>query len=162
MTPRIDYTKLAPKALQAIMGVENYVRQSSLEQSLKSLVKLRVSYMNGCAYCVDMHSKDARAEGETEQRVYAVPVWADTPFFSERERAAFEWAEAVTRLGEHAVPDSLYESTLRHFSEAELVDLNMAVVAINIWNRIAIPFRAEVGSYQPPRSLSGHSASSAA
>src|SRR5690606_15001369 len=92
MTPRIDYTKLAPKALQAIMGVENYVRQSSLEQSLKSLVKLRVSYMNGCAYCVDMHSKDARAEGETEQRVYAVPVWADTPFFSERERAAFEWA----------------------------------------------------------------------
>jgi AhpD family alkylhydroperoxidase len=149
MTPRIDYPKVAPAAFRAVLGVEQYVRQSGLEHELLALVKLRASYMNGCAYCVDMHTKDARAAGETEQRLYAVPVWRETPFFTPRERAALAWTEAVTAIGREGVPDALYDEVREHFEEAELVDLNMAVVAINIWNRLAIPFRAEVGSYQP-------------
>jgi AhpD family alkylhydroperoxidase len=113
------------------------------------LVKIRASYMNGCAYCIDMHTKDARAAGETEQRIYAVPVWRETPFFTPRERAALAWAEAVTDIGKAGVPDELYAEARREFTEAELVDLTMALVTINGWNRLAIPFRAEVGTYQP-------------
>jgi AhpD family alkylhydroperoxidase len=149
VTLRIDYPSVAPKALQAVYGLEQYVRQSALEHSLIELVKLRASYMNGCAYCVDMHTKDARVSGETEQRLYAVPVWREAPFYSPRERAALAWTEAVTAMGSEGVPDALYEEARSHFSERELVDLTMAVIAINSWNRLAVTFRSEVGSYQP-------------
>ena len=149
MTPRIDYTKVSPAAVRAVLGVEQYVRGSSLEHSLVYLVKLRASYMNGCSYCVDMHSKDARLDGETEQRLYAIPLWRETPFFTPRERAALAWTEAVTRLGPEGVPDEVFEEVREQFSEAEIVDLTMAVVAINIWNRLAVPFRTEPGSYVP-------------
>jgi AhpD family alkylhydroperoxidase len=108
-----------------------------------------VSQVNGCAYCVDMHTKDARAEGETEQRLYGLSAWQETPFYSPRERAALEWAETLTLISSHHVSDELYARTHEHFTEAELVGLTFAVIAINGWNRLAIPFRAEVGSYQP-------------
>jgi AhpD family alkylhydroperoxidase len=151
MTQRIAYATVAAGAVQALMGLEEYVRQSGLEKALYELVKLRASYMNGCAYCVDMHSKDARAAGETEQRIYAVPVWRETPFFSPRERAALAWTESVTELGRDGVPDAVFEEVRAHFSESEIVSLTMGVIAINAWNRIAVPFRADVGGYQPAK-----------
>ena len=148
MEPRIDPAKAAPGARAAMYGLEKYVRESGLETSLLELVRLRASQMNGCAYCIDMHTKDARAEGETEQRLYAVTAWRETPFFTDRERAALEWTEAVTAIGESGVPDDLYQAVSRHFTELELVNLTMAIVAINGWNRLAISFRAVPGSYQ--------------
>jgi len=114
------------------------------------LIKIRGSQINGCAYCLDMHTKDARALGETEQRIYALNAWRETPFFSERERAALEWTEAVTRVSDGQVPDAVYDAVARHFTEAELVALTFAVVAINSWNRLAIAFRAVPGAYQSP------------
>ena len=149
MEQRIDYVKVAPGGIGAMLNLERYVRGSGLEHSLLHLVKLRASQINGCAYCVDMHSKDARAEGEDEQRLYALPVWRETPFFSERERAALAWTEALTPIHEHDVPDELYHAVREHFSEKELVDLTLAIVAINGWNRLAVPFRTPAGSYQP-------------
>ena len=149
MTQRIDYPRLAPDAMKTMMAMERYVRGSELEHSLIELVKLRASYMNGCAFCVDMHSKDARIAGETEQRIYAVPVWRETPFFSPRERAALAWTESVTNLGGSDVPDELYDEARTHFSELELVNLTMAVIAINGWNRLSVAFRTVPGSYQP-------------
>jgi AhpD family alkylhydroperoxidase len=146
---RIEYAKVAPGALRAVYGLEEYVRQSGLDHGLVKLVKLRASYINGCAYCVDMHTKEARAAGESEQRLYAIPVWRETPFFSERERAALAWTEAVTHLGHDGVSDELFASTREHFSDQELVNLTMAVIAINSWNRLAVTFQADVGSYQP-------------
>ena len=146
---RIDYKQLAPAALRAQYGIESYVQNSGLERSLLDLVRLRASYINGCAYCVDMHTKDARLDGETEQRLYAVPVWRETPFFTPRERAALAWSEAVTELGRHGVPDELFAETREHFSEIEIVNLTMAVIAINGWNRLAVTFRATPGSYVP-------------
>jgi AhpD family alkylhydroperoxidase len=149
MQPRLDYQKAAPPAaMQAMYGLERYVRNSGLEHKLLELVKMRASQINGCAFCIDMHSKDARAEGETEQRLYALNAWRETPFFSDRERAALEWTEAVTLISENEVPDELYERVRQHFSEAELVNLTLAVVTINGWNRLAISFRAVPGSYQ--------------
>lgn len=148
MTPRINYTTVAPDAFKALLSVERYVRNSGLEKSLLHLIKLRASYMNGCAYCVDMHSKEARHDGETEQRVYAVPVWRETPFFTDRERAALLWTESVTDVSRTGVPDETYDEVRAHFTEVELVNLTMAVVAINAWNRMAISFRSEVGSFQ--------------
>ena len=148
---RLEYFKVAPAALQPQVAMERYVRGCGLEHSLLELVKIRASYMNGCAYCIDMHTKDARLAGETEQRIYAVPVWRKTPFFTARERAALAYTEAVTAIGVAGVPDDVYEEARRHFSELELVNLTMAIVAINSWNRIAIPFRAVPGSYTPPR-----------
>ena len=148
MTVRIDYNKVAPAARAAVLGLERYVRSSGLDPALVLLVKLRASYVNGCAYCVDMHAKDARAAGESEQRIYAVPVWRETPFFTPRERAALAWAEAVTGLGRMGVPDAAFEEARTEFSESELVDLTMAVVAINAWNRLAVSFRTEPGTYQ--------------
>jgi AhpD family alkylhydroperoxidase len=130
-------------------GLEQYVRGSGLEPELVELVKLRASYINGCAYCVDMHTKDARAAGESEQRLYAVPVWRETPFFTPRERAALAWTESVTELARTGVPDDVYQQARAEFSESELVALTMAVVAINGWNRFAVSFRAEPGTYQP-------------
>ena len=135
--------------MRAQYGLEAYVRASGLEHSLLELVKLCASYLNGCAYCVDMHTKDARAAGETEQRLYAVPVWRETPFYTPRERAALAWTEAVTRLPHGGVPDALQEEVRRHFTELEVVNLTMAVVTINGWNRIAISLRHPVGDYVP-------------
>ena len=132
-----------------MLGLEDYVRSTGIEPNLLHLVRLRASYLNGCAYCVDMHTKDARAGGETEQRLYAVPVWRDTPFFTPRERAALSWTEAVTELGREGVTDEAYAAARAHFDEADLVRLTMAIVAINGWNRLSIAFRSEVGGYQP-------------
>ena len=151
MTVRIDAVHAAPDALRAMLALQRYVDSTGLDHRLVELVKLRASYMNGCAYCVDMHSKDARAAGENEQRIYAIPVWRETPFFTPRERAALAWTESVTALGDGGVPDAVYEEARAHFDEAELVHLTMAIVAINGWNRVAVPFRAAVGSYQPAR-----------
>ena len=155
MTQRIRSTDVAPDAYRAMYTLEQYVASSGLEPALVELVKLRASYLNGCAYCVDMHTKDARARGEREQRLYAVPVWRETPFFTPRERAALAWAEAVTTLGPHGVPDDVYDATRAEFDEAELVRLTMAVVTINGWNRLAIALGADVGSYQPKAHAAG-------
>jgi AhpD family alkylhydroperoxidase len=149
MEPRVNYAKVAPAAMHAMRGLGEYVRNSGLEASLLELVRLRASQINGCAYCIDMHTKDARAAGETEQRLYTLSVWRETPFYSDRERAALEWTEAVTQVSENHVPDEVYESVRQHFSEKELVDLTMAIAAINAWNRIAISFRSVPGTYQP-------------
>lgn len=146
---RIDYAKVAPGAVEAMYGLEKYVRQSGMEPSLLELVKLRASQINGCAFCVDMHTKDARARGETEQRLYAVVVWRDTPFFTERERAALAWTEQVTQVSWHHVPDDAYQLARQHFGEKELADLTMAIIAINGWNRLSIAFRRDAGTYQP-------------
>src|ERR1017187_9585496 len=131
MHPRLDYAKAAPGAREAMYAVERYVRECGFERRLLELVKLRASQINGCAYCVDMHTKDARAMGETEQRLYAVVVWEETPFFTERERAALAWTEAVTLVSEEHVPDDTYEPAHRNFDEKELVDLTLAIIAIN-------------------------------
>jgi AhpD family alkylhydroperoxidase len=130
-------------------GIEDYVHSTGLESSLLELVKTRASQLNGCAYCLDMHTKDARARGETEQRLYGLSAWRETPFYSERERAALAWTEALTLISEDHVPDDVYESVRESFSEEELVNLSMAVIAINGWNRLAISFRSVPGSYQP-------------
>jgi AhpD family alkylhydroperoxidase len=151
MQPRIQYAKVAPGAITAMLGVETYVLHCGLERSLIELVKLRASQINGCAYCVDMHTKDARAEGETEQRLYAVSVWEETPFFTERERAALAWTEAVTLVGQGHVPDGVYQQARGSLSETELVNLTLAIIAINGWNRFAIGFRTVPGTYQPAR-----------
>jgi|SRR5579864_62289 len=149
MKPRLDYSKAAPLAVHAMLGVEKYVQESGLETPLLNLVKMRASQINGCAYCIEMHSKDARAEGETEQRLYELDAWRETPFYSDRERAALEWTEALTLVSQTHVPDEVFESVRKHFTEKELADLTLAVVAINGWNRIAISFRAVPGTYQP-------------
>jgi AhpD family alkylhydroperoxidase len=151
MEQRLDYPRLAPDAARALFGLETYLAGCGLDHTLRELVKIRASQINGCAFCIDMHTKDARAAGETEQRIYALNAWHETPFFSERERAALAWTEAVTRL-QGGVPDELYASTRQHFSEKELVDLTWAVAAINAWNRVAISFRSVPGSYQPRQS----------
>jgi AhpD family alkylhydroperoxidase len=150
MQPRIQYDDAAHRgALQAMYGLEKYVRGSGLEHSLLHLVKIRASQINGCAFCLDMHTKDARIQGETEQRLHTLIAWRETPFFSERERAALEWTETLTRIAGNDVPDELYQCVQQHFSEEEIVALTLAVVAINGWNRIAISFRTVPGSYEP-------------
>src|SRR5262249_37279975 len=134
----------------AMFGLETFVRKSSkLEPSLIELVKMRASQINGCAYCIDMHSKDARAEGESEQRLYALNAWRETPFFTDRERAALAWTESVTLVAQDHVPDAIFEEVRQRFSEEELVNLTMAVVTINGWNRLCVAFRAVPGEYQP-------------
>ena len=147
--PRFNVNKRLD-AVKPLFALGEYVKNSGLEQSLIELVQMRVSQLNGCAYCLDMHSKDARAAGETEQRLYVLQAWREAPFYSTRERAAVAWCEAVTRLDPiHGVPDEVYEQARAEFSEEQLIDLNMAVIAINSWNRIAIPSRAEPGHYKP-------------
>ena len=143
----VDYTRLAPDALRAQLGLESYIHKSGLEESLMNLMKLRASYINGCAYCIDMHTKEARLAGETEQRLYAIPVWRETPFFTPRERVALAWAEAVTEISKGGVSDELRDAARAQFTEKELVDLTMVVVAINGWNRLSITFHTPVGSY---------------
>ncbi|MFC5741667.1 carboxymuconolactone decarboxylase family protein [Dyella tabacisoli] len=148
MTKRLSYADY-PKATASLLALGRYVHHCGLEQSLIELVLLRVSQLNGCAYCIDMHTKDARAAGETEQRLYLLQAWRETPLYSERERAALAWCEAVTRLGEHGVSDEIYAQARASFEEEELLNLNMTTILINAWNRIAIPFQAVPGSYQP-------------
>ncbi|HEX2924014.1 MAG TPA: carboxymuconolactone decarboxylase family protein [Chloroflexota bacterium] len=150
MEPRLDFKKVAPGAMKVMLGLEDYVHGSGLESSLLHLVKIRASLLNGCAYCIDMHTKEARAEGETEQRLYALSAWHETPFYTDRERAALAWAETVTLVSNEDVSDYVYEMARQQFSEEELVALTMAVVAINGWNRLAISFRRVPGSYQLP------------
>ena len=150
MHPRLEAQKASPAAYHAMLALEMFVRKSSkLEPSLIELVKMRASQINACAFCIDMHSKDARAAGETEQRLYALNAWRETPFFNDRERAALAWAEAVTLVAEGHVPDAVYEEARRQFSEEELVNLTMAVITINGWNRLSVAFRAVPGEYQP-------------
>jgi AhpD family alkylhydroperoxidase len=148
MDQRIDYSKVAPEGIRALGGLETYLRSSELDPGLLNLIKTRASQLNGCAYCIDMHTKDARARGETEQRLYALPAWRGTPFFTDRERAALDWTEAVTLISDEPVADPLYEEARRYFSAKELVDLTLALVAINGWNRLTIPFRTVPGTYQ--------------
>ncbi len=149
MQERINAAKVAPEGYRALLHLENYVRQSGLEAPLLELVRMRSSQINGCAYCLDMHSKDARAAGETEQRLYGLDAWREAPYYTERERAALAWTEAVTLVHQGHVPDDVYDLARRQFSEKELVDLTTAVDTINAWNRLAISFRAPAGTYQP-------------
>lgn len=146
---RIKYSRVAPGAVHAMNALVNYAKGSGLEPGLLDLVKLRASQINGCAYCVDMHWKDARAAGETEQRLYGVSVWRESPYYTERERAALAWAEALTRIAADEIADELYEETRKQFDEKALVDLSLAIVEINGWNRLAKAFRTVPGSYQP-------------
>jgi AhpD family alkylhydroperoxidase len=154
MEQRIGYTELAQDAYKAMYGLETYLKHSSIEPMLLHLLKFRVSQINGCAYCLDMHSKDLRAGGETEQRIYLLDAWREAPFYTDRERAALEWAEALTLVHEGHVPDDVYESVKAQFNEKEIIDLTMAVVTINSWNRISIAFRTTVGTYEPGQSIS--------
>ena len=149
MKQRLDYKQVAPMALKAMLELEQYVRRSGLEDSLLELVKTRASQINRCAWCLDMHTKDARACGETEQRLYLLSAWREAPCYSERERAALAWTEAVTLSSQDDVSDALYAEVRRHLSEKELVDLTFAIIAINGWNRLNVPFRTTVGKYQP-------------
>ncbi len=149
MQQRIDYVKVAPGVVHAMLGLERYLHSCGLEEPLIHLIKLRASQVNGCAYCIDMHWKDLKSIGETDQRLYSLDAWEETPFYSERERAALAWTEAVTRITEGHVPDELYERVRRYFSEKELADLTLAVATINAWNRLSISMRTEPGTYQP-------------
>ena len=148
MKRRLNPYTAAPAAMQAVEGVEAYIQGCGLEKSLIELVKMRASQINGCAFCLDMHSKDARKDGETEHRLYLLNAWEESPLYSPRERAALAWTEAVTRIAETHAPDAAYEEVRRHFSEAETVNLATLVGLINLWNRIAIGFRSQhpVGS----------------
>jgi AhpD family alkylhydroperoxidase len=149
MKARINWWQVAPDAPKAQYAVEQYARNSGLEKKLLELVKLRVSQINRCAYCIDMHWKDLRAEGETEQRLYGLNAWRESPYYTDRERAALAWAEAVTVITEGFVPDQVYDVARSQFSERELVDLTMAIVAINGWNRLSVSFRTPAGGYKP-------------
>ena len=150
MEARLDYAKLAPDGMRALYSLGAYLAKCGLEHPLLELVKIRASQINGCAYCIDMHTKDARAAGETEQRIYALNAWRETPFFTDRERAALAWTEAVTLIG-GGVTEALFAEVSGEFSEKELADLTWAVAAINAWNRVAISFRSVPGEYQPKR-----------
>jgi AhpD family alkylhydroperoxidase len=148
MEPRLDYRKFNQEPLKALFAMEQYIAGCGLDHKLVHLLKLRASQLNGCAYCIDMHSIDARAAGETEQRLYALDAWRETPFFDERERAALAWIEAVTLVSETHVPDQVFEETRAHFSEQEIIDLTYIAAAINAWNRLAISLRAVPGHYR--------------
>lgn len=151
MKERLSFATVAPKGFEAMRTLEQYCRQSGLEPSLLELIKTRASQINGCAFCLDMHTKDARAAGETEQRLYGLNAWREAPYYSERERAALAWTEAVTLVADSHVPDEVYEEARKQFGEKELVDLTLAVIAINGWNRLSVAFRKTAGTYQPPQ-----------
>ncbi|MCC6473085.1 MAG: carboxymuconolactone decarboxylase family protein [Burkholderiales bacterium] len=149
MEPRLDYKSASPGAHKAMRALGQYVQASGLEHSLLERVRTRVSQINGCAHCLDMHTKEARAAGETEQRLYLITAWREAPCYTPRERAALAWAEAVTRIAEGEIGEEQYAEVRAQFSEKELVDLTVAIISINGWNRLAVPFRAETGSYRP-------------
>lgn len=150
MKARMEHWKVAPGGYKAMSSLETYLRDCGLDHALLHMVKLRASQINGCAYCIDMHWKDARAAGESEQRLYGLDAWREAPYYSDRERAALEWTEALTKVTEGHVPDAAYDVVRSHFSDKELVDLTWAVAAINAWNRVAIAFRSEAGTYKSP------------
>jgi AhpD family alkylhydroperoxidase len=151
MEQRIDPMKVAPGTYKAMAGLEAYLAECGLETKLLHLLKLRVSQINGCAYCLDMHWKDLRAAGENEQRLYGLDAWRESPYYTERERAALEWIESVTLVSQTHVPDSAYETVKKQFNEKEIADLTLAAAAINAWNRLAIAMRIKPGAYQPPK-----------
>lgn len=153
MKPRLNALQASPDAYKAMQGLEAHIAKSGLDHKLVHLVKMRASQVNGCAYCLDMHSKDARAAGETEQRLYLLDAWEETNFYSDRERAALAWTESLTHISETHAPDDVYEEVRKHFSERDLVDLTLVIAAINAWNRLAIGFRADVGGYQPRKAV---------
>lgn len=151
MKTRFQLRQLSPGAYDAMLAMERYLHECGLGDALIHLVKLRASQLNGCAYCLDMHWKDLRALGEPEQRLYSLDAWRECPFYSDRERAALEWTEALTLVAEGHVPDETYEAVRPHFSEKELADLSFIIVTINAWNRLAISARTEPGTYQPAK-----------
>ena len=158
MEQRLSYKDASPAALPALLHLEHHVHHSGLEESLLELVKTRASQVNGCAWCLDMHTKDARARGESEQRLYLLTAWREAPFYTPRERAALAWTEAVTQIAAtQEVPDAVYAEARRHFDERELVDLTVAIIAINGWNRLNVAFRTTVGDYVSPHAAAGGS-----
>jgi AhpD family alkylhydroperoxidase len=152
MEPRLSYSKVSADGYKAMLGLEAYLHKCGLEEALLHLVRLRASQINGCAFCLDMHWKDLRAIGESEQRLYSLDAWRECPYYTERERAALAWTEAVTLLAAGHVADSVYQEVRPHFTEKELSDLTFAIGAINAWNRLAIAGRTVPGTYQPPKS----------
>ena len=157
MQPRIDHRKLAQEPLKHMLGLEKYIAESGLDPKLVHLVKMRASQINGCAYCLDMHSIDARGVGESEQRLYTLEAWRETPFFSDRERAALAWTESLTLIAQTHAPDDAYAELQKHFTEKEIVDLTFVVGTINLWNRLAISLRAVPGHYKPAKTVSAAS-----
>jgi AhpD family alkylhydroperoxidase len=150
MKPRMEFWKVAPGAYKAMSSLDAYLRDSAIDKPLLHMVKLRASQINGCAYCIDMHWKDARAGGESEQRLYGLDAWREASYYTDRERAALEWTEALTNITDGHAPDATFDAVRSHFSEKELADLTWAVAGINAWNRVAIAFRSEAGTYKPP------------
>ena len=159
MKARIDLMHVNPGVMQAMLGLERQVHKAGLDHTLIDLVRMRASQMNGCAFCLDMHSKDARAQGETEQRLYGLDAWRETPYYSARERAALEWTESLTLVADTRVPDDVYERVRAQFSEDELVHLSLAIVAINGWNRLNVAARTVPGDYVPGSLAKLHAAS---
>ena len=149
MMQRLNYGKVAPGVYDAMDALDRYLQQCDVEKSLIMLVQLRASHINGCAYCLDMHWKDLRTIGEREQRLYSLEAWRECPYYTDRERAALEWTEAVTRIADGHVPDAVYDAVRPHFSDKELADLTLAVATINAWNRLSIAARLTPGTYQP-------------
>ncbi len=146
---RLDYAQYAHEPLRSLYAIERYLHGSGIDSKLLHMLKLRASQINGCAFCIDMHWKDARAAGEMEQRLYGLDAWRESPYYTEKERAALEWTESVTLVSETHVPEDVYARVRSQYSEKEIVDLTLAVGMINLWNRVAISFRAEPGKYQP-------------
>ncbi|HET7108183.1 MAG TPA: carboxymuconolactone decarboxylase family protein [Candidatus Acidoferrum sp.] len=157
MTPRLDYRKFAKEPLKALMDMEAYLAQCGLDHKLLHMIKLRASQINGCAFCIDMHWKDARAAGETEQRLYGLNAWRESPYYSDRERAALAWTESLTLIAASQAPDEVFTAVKAQFSDKEIVDLTYAISTINAWNRIAISLRAVPGHYQSPQKSSAAS-----
>ena len=155
MEPRISFPKVTPRGFQAMLDLSNQLRNSGLEESLLNLICLRASQINGCAYCIDMHWKDLRAAGEGEQRLYGLDAWEESPYYSDRERAALAWTEAVTNVRDGHVPDEAYERVRQSLTEKELANLTLAITVINGWNRINIALRTVAGTYQPAKSHAG-------
>src|SRR5215207_11694214 len=158
MKARIDLMQVTPGVIQAMLGIERQIRQAGFDRGLLDLVRMRASQINGCSYCLDMHSKDARANGETEQRLYGLDAWRETPYYSARERAALEWTEALTVVADTRVPDDVYERVREQFSEDELAHLSLAIVAINGWNRLNVAARTVPGDYVPGSLAKVHAA----
>jgi AhpD family alkylhydroperoxidase len=154
MNARLDYGRVAPGVYEAMDSLDRYIQDSGLERSLILLVQLRASQLNGCAYCLDMHWKDLRAAGEGEQRLYSLDAWRECPYYTPRERAAFEWTEAVTRIADGHAPEAVYEAARAHFTPKELSDLTLVIAAINAWNRLSIAARLVPGGYQPAQPVS--------
>lgn len=150
-TPRIDYGKLNPNAIESMMSLQHYVDKSTLPENMLELVRMRASQLNGCAYCLDMHSKDARSAGESEQRLYLLDAWREAPFYTDKERAALAWTEAVTLVSRSHVPDKVYDEVRKYFTEKEIVELTMAIITINNWNRLSISMRHVPGTYDPTK-----------